>query len=488
MFSAKSRLQRLPIRTRLTLRYVVVLAFTLLVYGILVNVVLVWNAWALLDRDLTIAAQQVNARLEIRPEIPLADQPTLLPDTSHILSPDFLIQVIDPDGAIVARSANFGARELPRQQGVLTQALAGKPTFTTLEWRGLWLRVYLLPLTESGQVIGVLWIARSMETLGNALDRLQMTLIGVGLGALILAGVWGWRLARGALRPVDEMTRIARAIEQSQDLTKRVPYRGPADELGRLAFTFNEMLASLQTAHERTANALAAQRRFAADASHELRTPLTSLRGNVGILRHALERWTGASSDAAGILRDLDDELARLSRLVDDLLVLARADAKQPIAKQPLDWSEIVRKMFQRIQNQHPPVALALDCQDRVNVVGNADHLSQLFFILLDNAMAYTPDDGRIAISLKRDENDATLSVRDTGIGVAAEDLPHIFERFYRTRAARVQRGDGAGLGLAIARWIVEEHAGQISASSEAGQGTVFAVQLPLAPTAVSSS
>jgi signal transduction histidine kinase len=332
---------------------------------------------------------------------------------------------------------------------------------------------------EDGRVIGLLWVARSLETLGVALDRLQAILIGVGLLALLSAGAWGWRLARSSLRPVDEMTRAASDIGHTQDFSRRVAYTGPPDEMGRLAATFNEMLASLEAAHQRTESALAAQRRFVADASHELRTPLTSLRGNAGILRHVLSQLPAGPADTAGILADMDDELARLSRLVDGLLTLARADAGQHITKAPVDLSEIVMSVFRQAQGWPSRIMLHLESQERVVVSGNADHLTQLLLILLDNAIAYTPPGGQVTLSLKREGDDAMLDVTDTGIGIDPGDLPHIFDRFYRGRAARVAKGDGSGLGLAIARWIVDEHGGQIAVRSEVGKGSSFTIKLP---------
>jgi len=475
-----ARWQRPSIQTRLTLRYIAILGLTLLAYGTLVNVLLVRNAWGLIDRDLAHEAQKANQLWNLRPDIPLAAYSTALFDLGQSLSPDILVQVMGTDGQVVAHSANVGAAIFPDDQHLIAQALAGQPVYITFERRHIWLRAYLSPLTEDGQVIGLLWVARSLETLGAALDWLQAILAGVGVLALVAAGAWGRNLARSALRPVDEMTRIARDIGQTQDFGRRVVHAGAPDELGRLADTFNAMLASLQAAHERTENALMAQRRFVADASHELRTPLTSVRGNVGILRHMLAQSAAAPADHLDILTDVDNELARLSRLVDGLLTLARADAGQHIVRAPLELSTTVRSFFRQMHDLSVRITFRLECQDELTICGSADHLTQLLRILLDNAIAYTPAGGQVSVSLSRERDDAVLCVSDTGIGIDSDDLPHIFDRFYRGRAARRLRGDGAGLGLAIAAWIVAEHDGQIAVSREPGQGSCFSVRLPV--------
>lgn len=474
-----SRLRRMSIRSRLALQYAAVLSLTLLAYGIFVNVLLTWSVWDMIDRDLKVEAQELERTLNLRPDISLAAQSVTLPDVASSLPPDTLVQIIDAEGNVVARTINLQDRSALVGDRVLRQALAGNATYVTLERRGLWLRVYLMPLSRNGQIIGLVWIARSLEALGAALDRLQSLLLGVGVLALLSSGVWSKMLTRSALKMVDDLTRTAHRIAQTQDASQRVAYVGPPDEIGRLATTFNEMLTSLDSAQRRTESVLTAQRRFVADASHELRTPLTSLRGNVGILRRTLSTLSTMPADTLNILTDVDDELTRLSRLVDGLLTLARADAGQRIVKSPVDLGEIVQSVFRQTQNWTSPVALDLEIKDPVKVSGSTDHLTQLLLILLDNAIAYTPSGGKVTVSLRRENGDAVLSVADTGIGIDPDDVPHIFDRFYRSRAARVVRGEGAGLGLAIARWIVNEHGGQITVKSEVGKGSRFAVRFP---------
>lgn len=472
-----ARVRRMSIRSRLALQYAAVLSLTLLVYGILVNVLLTWSVWDMIDRALIAEAQELERTLHLRSDIPLTAQSLSLSDAN--LSSDTLVQIIDPEGRVAARTINLPDQSTLVGERVLRQALAGNATYVTLERRGLWLRVYLMPLKSDGHIVGLLWMARSLETLGVTLDRLQALLLGIGLVALLASAGWSRILTHSALRMVDHLTRTAHRIAQTQDASQRVAYTGPPDEIGRLATTFNEMLTSLVSAHRRTENVLIAQRRFVADASHELRTPLTSLRGNAGVLRRTLADLPNLPADARDILNDMDDELTRLSRLVDGLLTLARADAGQRIVKSPVELGEIVQSVFRQTQNWTSQVALDLEIKDPVKVSGSTDHLTQLLLILLDNAIAYTPSGGKVTVSLRRENGDAVLSVADTGIGIDPDDVSHIFDRFYRGRAARVVRGEGAGLGLAIARWIVNEHGGQITVKSEVGKGSRFAVRFP---------
>ena len=218
------------------------------------------------------------------------------------------------------------------------------------------------------------------------------------------------------------------------------------------------------------------QRRFVADASHELRTPLTSIRGNVAFLRR--DQGTISPQERAEALDDIAAEVERMARLVNDLLALARADAGQQLVRRPAALHEVVRDVFRGMQRTHPQHDLRLEQLDTAEVLGDADYLTQLLLILLDNATKYTRPGDRIMLSLARQNGTALVSVADTGPGITPEDLPHIFERFYRASTARAT--GGSGLGLAIAQWIVAEHGGQITVESAPGAGSRFTVSLPL--------
>jgi signal transduction histidine kinase len=288
--------------------------------------------------------------------------------------------------------------------------------------------------------------------------------------------VAGWLLARAALRPIDRLAQAAQDIGAAQDFARRVPHRGPRDEVGRLAITFNEMLERLHAAYERLNAALAAQRRFVADASHELRTPLTSIRGNIGFLRR-VEDMEPADREAA--LADLTSETERMSRLVNDLLTLARADSGQHLPKTTVQLLPLVREVARQARFLGDgEVEVSVDQVDEASLQGDSDHLKQLLLILADNAVKFSLPGGRVSLAARRQNGRLRLEVADSGVGIRSEDLARIFERFYRADPARSP--GGAGLGLAIARWIVQEHDGSISVQSMPGQGSLFTVDLPV--------
>jgi len=230
------------------------------------------------------------------------------------------------------------------------------------------------------------------------------------------------------------------------------------------------MLASLETAYS-------TQQRFVADASHELRAPLTAIQGNLELLRR---QRTMSDADREEALTELGRESARLSRLVADLLTLARADAGIALRRCPLDLDTLVLDAFREARHLSRGQALKLDPFESARVEGDEDRLKQLLLILLDNALKYTPSDGQVTLGLCRRGTYVEVRVRDTGVGIAPEDLPHVFERFYRADPARNRDLGGTGLGLPIARWIAEQHEGEVRLESQPEQGTTAIVRLPL--------
>jgi signal transduction histidine kinase len=326
-------------------------------------------------------------------------------------------------------------------------------------------------------------VARATASTERILGRLRWLLAAGLIGALGLSGLVVWLAAGRAAAPLGRLAQTAETVGTSGDLSRRVDVSGSEDEVGHLAATFNTMLqrlertdADLRAARVRAEEALDAQRRFVADASHELRTPLTTIRGNADLLR---DYGDVTPSDRAAALTQIQQESERMSRLVNDLLTLARADAGQPLAREPVPLGALLGEVAAQARvlarGQQVSLAVASDA----TVLGDADSLRQFLLILLDNALRHTPEGGSVELRLEEQSGDALVSVRDTGEGIAPADLPHIFERFYR--ADRARSGTGVGLGLAIARWIVREHGGEIEVSSSLGEGSIFSVRLPLA-------
>src|SRR6266567_954022 len=331
-------------------------------------------------------------------------------------------------------------------------------------------RVYVLTLHSAGAPSGYLEAVTPLGRLDAEMQTFRIFLPVLALTGLALALFGSWAIAGRALRPIATMIRTARTITLSHDLSSRIEATPHRDELGRLANTFNEMLASLEAAYR-------TQQRFVSDASHELRTPLTVIQGNLELLRRH-RSMPEAERDEA--LTEVERESTRLARLVADMLVLARADAGVSLKRCPVDLDAVVLEAYKEARHLAQGQALSLDPFEPARVEGDEDRLKQLLLILLDNALKYTAATGHVTLGLHRRETEVEIVVRDTGVGIAPEDVPLVFERFYRADPARSRDPGGTGLGLPIARWIVEQHEGEILLDSQLGQGTTVTVRLPL--------
>jgi heavy metal sensor kinase len=298
-----------------------------------------------------------------------------------------------------------------------------------------------------------------------------------GLGLpLVLAGSagGGYLLMRGALRPVDEITRTAEGIT-SRNLAERLPVAETGDELERLAVALNGMIARLEEAFLQL-------HRFSADASHELRTPLTILHGEL----EAMARCADLPASVREGLGSTLEETERLSKIVENLLTISRLEAGEArLERTPLDLSEITRSTTEqmRLLAEVKDISLTLSASDPVLVEGDPSRLKQVVVNLVDNAIKYTPEGGSVEIATRNKDGCAVLEVRDTGLGIAYSDLPHVFERFYRTDKARSRELGGSGLGLSIVKSIVVAHGGEVTVSSEEAAGAQFTVTLPSAHT-----
>jgi two-component system OmpR family sensor kinase len=452
-----------PIRVRLAVAFTLVVGAILVMAGLVTYELLRQSLLSEIGRDVSLRA--TTFRLA-NPEPPY--------DLDVFGAPDVFLQIVGSTGAVTARSGNLGERSLPLPPAaaggdVVEVHVAERPLFLTAA-----------PLQDGGHVI----VARSPITTYGALRALRNLLGGVVAGAAALTALASWLYARIALRPIDRVVEAAREIRDSRDLARRVPSRGARDEIGRLVEMFNEMLTELQAAHTSLDRSNQQLRQFLADCSHELRAPLTRIRSAVDLLDRI-----GSTTDAQGEAElrsrtqaDIAAETDRMARMVRQLLILARADAGATIERRPVQLASVLESACRQAERMTNGVALIPPRLDRLGdatVQGDADHLEQVLLILLDNAFKYTPAPGEVRIGVERQPRCATITISDTGLGIPEEDRDRVFDRFYRGRNGHV--ATGIGLGLAIARWVIEQHHGRIELSTTAHVGSCFTIELPLA-------
>jgi two-component system sensor histidine kinase MprB len=377
-------------------------------------------------------------------------------------------QVVDASGRVVPGSGENG--RLPVSEAVREVAAGTRDDFAE-DVRladGSELRV-LTVNTGPGQALQV---ARSLDETDAALDRLLIVLAVVCAAGIALAAVLGALVSRSAVAPVGRLTAAAEHVTRTRDLGRRIDAGGSDDELGRLATSFNAMLAELEAA-------IASQRQLVADASHELRTPLTSLQTNIEVL--AARNGLG-EEDRRRLLADLVSQLGELRTLVDNLVDLAREPDPAPAEPDEtvrLDVlaAEAVERARRRARETRFELSLA-PCA----VTGSPQSLERALDNLLDNAVKWSPPGGVVDLSVT---HAGVLCVRDRGPGIDAADAPHVFERFYRARAARAM--PGSGLGLAIVRQVAEAHGGAVRATTAAGGGAMIEMSLPPAASSANS-
>jgi heavy metal sensor kinase len=327
----------------------------------------------------------------------------------------------------------------------------------------------LVPLQPSdGPAIGVMGISTGLDLVDALRNQLTVVLaMGTVLAVVVAGGIAAWT-TRAALGPLDQMIRTTRRVAGG-DLSARVDLRRE-DEVGELGAAFDRMVERLEAT-------FAAQRRLVSDAAHELRTPLNGLAGTLEIVQVGLAR--GDLAGASRLLAGVESELDRVARLVNDLLTLSGLDERSPAAMTTVALAPVVRDVVRRMRILAPDHEIVIRADDGAHVHGNRDHLERLLTNLLDNAVKYTPAGGRVEVEARRQGAEVCLGVRDTGRGIPSDDLPRIFDRFYRADRARSRQEGGTGLGLAIVQAIVQAHGGRIDAESTVGGGTTIRVWLP---------
>jgi len=454
----------MSLRSRLTLLYSTLVMGILLVFGsavyLLVSVVLINN----IDDQLDATVHDIVSVTRVDPvggDLSVISFPPL-EMTSNVY-----VQIWGRNGRLMTASPSLSQ---------FTESLdpdnlrISQPVYHETRYKGVHLRVLNVPLIIDDRPVGTMQAAASLDVVDTAREVL-LYIMGIVMAIAVLLAAYGSWLAVGrALAPLDSITETAEQINRADDLARRIPYNGPkGDEIGSLIEAFNQTLERLETL-------FTSQQRFLADVSHELRTPLTVIKGNVGLMR----RMKSLDEES---LTSIDQEAGRLTRLVGGLLLLAQAESgSASFNMKPVELDTLLLDVFQEMNVlAGEKVELQLTEIDQIQVNGDRDRLKQVLLNLVGNAIQYTPQGGDVFLSLGKVAEQARLIIRDTGPGIPAVDLPHIFDRFYRAEKSRTRgKTTGFGLGLSIAHWIVEKHGGSIEVDSKDGQGTTFCIRLPL--------
>lgn len=419
-------------------------------------------------------AQVLNAIEFEDDELELPDSFLEDPETVEFLAKGFLVRTLNSDGIVLQALGSY--KTLPVTDEALDAVQNGEMNITTLtdQASGDSIRVYSVPIRERGVTVGIYQVGQDLDQVEETLEILLRAFIVGGPVLVIAAGVGGYLLAARALSPIDQITRTARRIS-ADDLSTRIEPTLANDEVGRLSATLNEMLTRLEAAFQR-------EKQFTADASHELRTPLAAMQTILDVTGQ--KRRTNKEYQSA--LADLVGENKKLMAIAEALLLLARMEENGNGIHEELDMTQLVRDVADSFHPlaQIKDLELICDFSEDLTINGNRDGMVRLVANLVDNAIKFS-ERGRILIRIERGEDETVrIRVEDSGIGIDAEHLPNVFERFYRVDPSRTT--EGAGLGLAIVQQIVRTHRGWIDVSSEVGQGTRFTVHLPSSQTLLS--
>ncbi|MBM4427454.1 MAG: HAMP domain-containing histidine kinase [Chloroflexi bacterium] len=451
----------MSLRLRLSLLYTTFMGGILIIFGatvyLLVNVILLNQV----DNMLAGVAREImrNTTVSSTAELSMVSLPQL------DMTANAYVQAWGMDESLLTTSPSIGTLSRPLDPIGLK---AGTTIYEDSYLDGAHLRVLSVPLVFGERRIGILQVGSSLSVVDATRNNLISVMLGIGVVAVLMAALGSWVLLGRALSPLENITETVDQINRADDLSRRIPTLGQVkDEVGNLVLSFNQTLERLEAL-------FTSQQRFLADVSHELRTPLTVIKGNVDLMRRIKE----ADEES---LTSIDQEAGRLTRLVGGLLMLAQAESgKLPLNFGRVELDLLLTEVFTEMRMlAGSKVRVHLNDIDQVIVHGDRDRLKQVLLNLVANAIQYTPAGGDIYISLSKLGDQGRLIIRDTGPGIPAEDLPHIFDRFYRAEKSRTRsQTSGFGLGLSIAHWIIEHHNGQIKVESKEGKGTTFAIWL----------
>ncbi|MDO9084651.1 MAG: HAMP domain-containing sensor histidine kinase [Anaerolineaceae bacterium] len=473
----------MSIRSRFTLLFTLILAITLTIFGIALYTVQAQDTINSLKNDISMSAnrfseaiQRTNSRPLPPPNItnipPIPFDKFSNEQEFQFFSERELVRVLDIQGNLITSPFGREGDALPlSEEGLL--ALQSHQEWweiaTVSEDRML---IYSRSVVINSEVLNIVQVARPLTERDRALQSLATTLIFAGLFTVLVAFGIGWFFSGLTLQPIKRITQTAREIGEKRDFSKRVQHQGPNDEVGQLANTFNAMLSRLQDAFQKVEHSLEMQRNFVADVSHELRTPLTTLRGNLGLL---LRKPPTSADIQEDILNDMVDESDRLIRLVNELLVMARADTGRNLANVQISISDLIEETCRQTIQMDAKRMIHQDIKSNLILLGDRDALKQILLIGLDNALKHSSSD--IWVSARKVDSKIEIRVKDSGEGISPETLDKVFDRFHRVEDSPLLLG--FGLGLSIAKVLVEKMSGNIQLKSELGKGSELILLFP---------
>ncbi|MBK9121779.1 MAG: HAMP domain-containing protein [Chloroflexi bacterium] len=469
----------MTLKTRLAFGFASLLALTITLLSAAVVGLMWWSMVRDVDSRLVDTADLINAdtRFAVLP-LMQSRYHVQLPELDFVRASGTEVQVwVKENGTYTPVDSSANLEDWPNALDPSALGRVDEHTFSTVNINGTWWRVHTSPIWFGSDAIGSIQVAHSLEIMNSATSSLLLVVLICALIALAGSMILSRWLARRLIEPVQELTTAAARIVGASDLSTRLTWNGPNDELGRLISVFNKMMERLQ-------HVFSVQQRFVADISHELRTPLTGILLNVDLMKKI-----GADEES---LTAIYTDTERMSRLVNDLLMLARADyGGVSVHMTPLDADEVVSDAVRaaRPLAEAKGIKLSVVHIEPLRIYGDVQQLQQLMGNLISNAIKFTPEGGTVSLNIQRVDRMARIEITDTGIGISPEQQERIFDRFYQVDPSRTQDGTGGfGLGLSVSRWIAESHNGAIEVRSQPGQGSTFTVSLPLVDAEVDAS
>jgi two-component system OmpR family sensor kinase len=476
------------IRGKITILYVLIFGLTLAACSIILYATFAQKLRADFDESLVTIASSLSESVEEDGIVPQEIFQDVTDDySSYGYGDKVYIEILNQDGSIALKSPQLGDVALPLRSETLSKVFLGKSIFTTIKLqlsspshRFITARLLLHPGIAKAIPHYMFAIAMPTRKMEHVLFRLRLIIFTLVPFAMIITAVGGWFLSNRAFKPINQIISTTRAIT-AERLHERLTLSAVDDEINRLSSTLNEMIGRLE-------QSFIAQKQFTADASHELRTPLTILAGEIEV---ALQRSRSAG-EYQQILQSNLEEIRRLQKIVNALLLLTQIESgKIKLGRNPVRLDELFISAIQKVNPSAKSQGITIDLQiedsggenlKEIMIMADSASLQNVFLNLLENAIRFSSTGGQVSCALKAINGQVEITIRDQGEGIAPEHIDHVFDRFYRVdHSASNSDKSGAGLGLAIAKMVVEAHGGTISLKSSPGQGTIVRVLLPTA-------